>query len=176
MDKKTKILATVGPSSDSVEVLEGLIRAGVNVFRLNFSHGTHEYHKNILDNIRVAEKKSNKRVGILQDICGPKIRVGKLENDFNLMTNDEVVFTREEIVGKQIDKNRYMLSINQPSILDMLKEGEYIYLYDGNIKAKVVKIGENIETLIENEGKLSSNKGVNFPNTVINIDVYNAKR
>ncbi len=175
MQKKTKILATVGPASDSVEVLQGLINAGVNVFRLNFSHGTHEYHKNILDNIRVASKNTNTRVGVLQDICGPKIRVGKLNDDFHLKQGDKIVFIREEIIGKQIDEHEYKLSINQPNILDMLKVEEYIYLYDGNIKAKVVKIGKEIETIVENDGKLSSNKGVNFPNTVINIDVITPK-
>jgi len=175
VDKKTKILATVGPASDSVEVLEGLINAGVDVFRLNFSHGTHKYHENILRNIRAAEKNTNKKVGVLQDICGPKIRVGTLEDDFNLKAKDRILFSRQEIVGKQIDKETYKLSINQPTILDMLKVDEYIYLYDGNIKAKIVEIGENIITKVENSGKLSSNKGVNFPNTVINIDVITPK-
>ncbi len=175
MDKKTKILATVGPASDSVEVLEGLIRAGVNLFRLNFSHGTHEYHKNILKNIKTAEKNVGIRVGVLQDICGPKIRVGKLKSDFDLKPEDKLIFKREEIEGRQINESSYELSINQPNVLDMLKVGEYIYLYDGNIRTEVVKIGEDIETVIKNSGKLSSNKGVNFPNTIINIDVITPK-
>ena len=173
--KKTKILATVGPASDSVEVLEGLIKAGVDVFRLNFSHGTHKYHKNILKNIKIAEENTKKRVGILQDICGPKIRIGKLNDDFRLKKGDKLIFSRETIIGKQIDDHIYRLSINQPDILDMLKVDEYIYLYDGIIKAKVSKIGKEIETIVENSGKLSSNKGVNFPNTIINIDVITKK-
>ncbi|MFK5880716.1 MAG: pyruvate kinase [Sulfurospirillum sp.] len=175
MNKKTKILATVGPASESVEVLEGLINAGVDVFRLNFSHGTHEYHENMLKNIREAEKNIGKRVGILQDICGPKIRVGKLNNDFNLKAQDKLIFLRKEIVGRQADEHIYELSINQHDVLDMLKVGEYIYLYDGNIRARVSKVGETIETVVQNSGKLSSNKGVNFPNTVINIDVITEK-
>ena len=175
MDKKTKILATVGPASDSVEILEGLIKAGVNLFRLNFSHGTHEYHENILKNIKTAEKNVGIRVAVLQDICGPKIRVAKLESDFDLKPNDRLVFKKKEMVGKKIDENSYELSINQPEILSMLKVGEYIYLCDGNIRTEVVKIGENIETVVKNSGKLSSNKGVNFPNTVINIEVITPK-
>ncbi|MCF6173523.1 MAG: pyruvate kinase [Campylobacteraceae bacterium] len=175
MDKKTKILATVGPASDRIEVLEGLIKAGVNVFRLNFSHGTHEYHTKILKNIRIAEKNVNKRVGVLKDICGPKIRVGELKEDFKLKPKDKIIFKREKILGRQIDKNSYELSINQPNVLDMIKLGEYIYLYDGNIKAKVIEIGEHTITEVENDGKLSSNKGVNFPNTVINIEVITKK-
>ncbi|AHJ11942.1 pyruvate kinase [Sulfurospirillum multivorans] len=175
MDKKTKILATVGPASDSVEILEGLIRAGVNVFRLNFSHGTHEYHASTLAKIREAEKNVQKKVGVLQDICGPKIRVGKLEDDFYLEPGDHIHFTKEQIVGKKLEEGKYELCINQPQILDMLKEGEYIYLYDGNIRAKVIEIGDKIVTQVENSGKLSSNKGVNFPNTVINIEVITPK-
>jgi pyruvate kinase len=175
MDKKTKILATVGPASDSVEVLEGLIRAGVNVFRLNFSHGTHEYHASTLAKIREAEKNVQKKVGVLQDICGPKIRVGKLEDDFYLEAGDKLYFTKEQIVGKKLEEGKYELCINQPQILDMLKEGEYIYLYDGNIRAKVIETGKKIVTEVENSGKLSSNKGVNFPNTVINIEVITPK-
>ena len=175
MNKKTKILATVGPASDSIEILEGLINAGVNVFRLNFSHGSHEYHLSILKNIKTAEKNTGKRVGILQDICGPKVRVGTLDDNFYLKANDTLIFVKEEIIGSQIDDHTYRLCINQPEILDMLQVGEYIYLYDGNIKTKVIEIGEEIVALVENDGTLSSNKGVNFPNTKINIDVITPK-
>lgn len=173
--KKTKILATVGPASESIEVLEGMLKAGVDVFRLNFSHGTHDYHKKILKNIKIAEKNVGKRVGILQDICGPKIRVGKLDDDFNLKSKDLLIFLRKEIVGKQIGEHKYELSINQHNVLDMLKVGDYIYLHDGNIRTRVTKSGEYIETEVENSGKLSSNKGVNFPNTPINIKVITPK-
>ena len=175
MYKKTKILATVGPASDSVEILEGMINAGVNVFRLNFSHGTHAYHAETLAKIRQAEKNVHRKVGVLQDICGPKIRVGKLKEDFFLEAGDKIWFLKEEILGEKIDDKEYRLCINQPQILDMLKVGEYIYLYDGNIRAKVIQIGDKILTEVENNGKLSSNKGVNFPNTVINIDVITSK-
>ncbi|WP_458700994.1 pyruvate kinase [Sulfurospirillum sp. 1307] len=173
--KKTKILATVGPASDNIEVLEGLIKAGVNAFRLNFSHGTHEYHSQTIEKIREASKNVGIKVGILQDICGPKIRVGKLKSDFLLKKGDKLIFVKDDIVGEQTSENSYKLCINQPQILDMLKVDEYIYLYDGIIKAKVVSIGEEILTVVENDGKLSSNKGVNFPNTVINIDVITPK-
>ena len=175
MGKKTKILATVGPSSDSMEVLEELIKAGVNVFRMNFSHGTHEHHLQTLKNIRQASVNVNIKVGILQDICGPKVRVGKLKNNFDLKKGDIVTFVKETIDGEQIDEKSYKLCINQPEILNMLKVDEYIYLYDGTIKAKVVEIGDEVITRIENDGILSSNKGVNFPNTVINIEVITQK-
>ncbi|MDR1285181.1 MAG: pyruvate kinase [Campylobacteraceae bacterium] len=176
MEKKTKILATVGPSSDSVDTLEGLIRAGVNVFRLNFSHGSHEYHSQTFNNIKEAEKRVGKRVGILQDLCGPKIRIGKLKYDFDLKQGDLIEFHAKQADGEKIDEGRYKLSINQPQILKLLKVGEPIYLYDGNIQTEIIGANDDyITAQVCNFGKLSSNKGINFPNTKINIDVVTEK-
>lgn len=175
MIKKTKILATIGPASESEEILEELVEAGVNAFRLNFSHGTHEYHKANIEKIRRIEKKLNYRIGIFQDICGPKIRIGKLKEPFALKAGDIIEVYGTEILGEQTAQNRYKLSINQPQILPILKEGEYIYLYDGSIRARVIKSGKVVEAMIENNGILSSNKGVNFPNTKINIEVITPK-
>ncbi|MDR0408522.1 MAG: pyruvate kinase [Campylobacteraceae bacterium] len=176
MEKKTKILATVGPSSDSIDMLEGLIKAGVNVFRLNFSHGSHEYHSQTFNNIKEAEKRTNKRVGILQDLCGPKIRIGKLKYDFELKQNDLIEFHTKQIDGEKIGEGRYKLSINQPQVLKLLKVGESIYLYDGNIQTKIININDDFITVqVHNFGRLSSNKGVNFPNTKINMDVITEK-
>lgn len=175
MRKKTKILATVGPASDSLKVLERLIRAGVNVFRLNFSHGTHEYHTQIIKNIREASKNTNTRVGILQDICGPKVRVEELESGFCLKKGDKIIFTKEKVLGKKVDEGVYRVCINQPNILDMVKEDEYIYMCDGSIRAKVISTDGDLVARIDNDGKLFSNKGVNFPNTVINIEIITPK-
>lgn len=176
MLKKTKIIATIGPASEQEDVLRQMIINGANVFRLNFSHGTHEYHKKNLDTIRKVAKELNARVGILQDISGPKIRTGELKEPFELKKGDKLDFYKEKILGVKIDSNHYKVSINQSEILNLLKIDEYIYLYDGSIRAKVVKINQDhIQTLIENDGFLSSNKGINFPNTKINIDVITEK-
>ncbi|EAI9422025.1 pyruvate kinase [Campylobacter coli] len=176
MLKKTKIVATVGPASEKEDVLRQMIINGVNVFRLNFSHGTHEYHKNNLETIRKVSRELNTRVGILQDISGPKIRTGELKTPFELKKGDRLDFYYEKTIGEQIAPNHYKLSINQSEILNMLKLDEYVYLYDGSIRAKVTaKDSEKIETLIENDGFLNSNKGINFPNTKINIDVITQK-
>ncbi|EOH2255211.1 pyruvate kinase [Campylobacter jejuni] len=176
MLKKTKIVATVGPASEKEEILRQMIINGVNVFRLNFSHGTHEYHKKNLDIIRKVAKELHIRIGILQDISGPKIRTGELKEPFELKKGDRLDFYRETILGEKIAQNHYKISINQKSILDMLKIDEYIYLYDGSIRAKVVNIDDQkIETIIENDGFLNSNKGINFPNTKINIDIITQK-
>jgi pyruvate kinase len=176
MKKRTKILATIGPASDSQEMIESLMRAGVNVFRLNFSHGTHEYHYEVLQRIRAAEKKSGLFIGVLQDISGPKIRVGHLEEPFELETNDIIEFVKEEIVGSKVGDGNYRTCINQPTILEQLKVGEFIYLYDGMIRTEVVEVlAESVKVKVRNNGVLTSKKGVNFPNTRLGIDVLTPK-
>lgn len=176
MKKRTKIIATVGPASDSLEMLTSLMKAGVNVFRLNFSHGTHEYHYNVLSRIREAEKKTGLFVGVLQDISGPKIRVGKINKAFELKINDSIKFVKEEILCEQISEHEYIACINQPKILDQLKLGEYIYLYDGMIRSEVIEVLEDsVKVKVLNDGLLTSKKGVNFPNTRLGIDVITTK-
>lgn len=173
--KRTKIVATLGPASDNLETIKGLILAGVNVFRLNFSHGSHAYHKATLQKIRQAEEDLNVRVGVLQDICGPKIRVGVLERAFDLKKGDSLKFKEESITGVQTKVGHYEISINQKGILPMLKAGDFIYLCDGMISAKVVDVSDGITTIVQNDGILSSNKGVNFPNTKLGINVITPK-
>ena len=164
------------PASDSLEMIESLMRAGVNVFRLNFSHGSHEYHYDVLQRIREAEKNTGLFVGVLQDISGPKIRVGKLEEDFELEANDIVEFVQEEITGIEVSPKHYRTCINQPSILSQLSIGEFIYLYDGMIRTQVIEVTSNaVKVRVENSGKLSSRKGVNFPSTHLGIDVLTPK-
>ena len=176
MKKRTKILATIGPASDTLEKLEALIGAGVNVFRLNFSHGTYEYHYDVLQKIRQAMKNTGLIVGVLQDISGPKIRIGELEHNFSLKENDIIVFHKNKMVGKQTAVNKYEVSINYPEIIKQLKEGDFIYLYDGIIRTKVSTCREDsVEVIVENNGLLSSKKGVNFPNTELGVDVLTDK-
>ncbi len=175
MDKKTKILATLGPKSDTVEIIEDLIKAGANIFRLNFSHGSHEYHLKTLNNIKTAMKNQDTSVGILQDISGPKVRIGDLKEHFVLEKNDEITFIKDEIVGYKQEDNKYIVSINYPELLQKVKINEYIYLYDGTIRAKIIQVGNEIVAKIENAGILSSRKGINFPNTVIDINVITTK-
>jgi pyruvate kinase len=178
MKKRTKIVATVGPASDGVEILVELIEAGVNVFRLNFSHGTYAYHETVLQNIREAMRRSGKIVGVLQDISGPKIRIGELEHSFELEKGDVIEFTKEQIIGHRVVEGHYRVHLNQSAILDKLRVGEYIYLYDGIIRAKVTQksqSGDEVFAEVENSGILSSKKGVNFPNTRLEFDVLTDK-
>lgn len=175
MKKRTKILATIGPASHSVETIEGMIKAGGNMFRLNFSHGDHEYHLKTLNNIKEASRNTNTTVGVLQDISGPKVRVGDLEEPFELLRGDEITFLKDEIVGYKKADKKYVVSINYPDILNKVKIDEYIYLYDGTIRAKVIQIKDEVIARIENNGTLGSRKGVNFPNTIIDINVITKK-
>ncbi len=175
MNKRTKILATVGPASDTVEVIESLIDAGANMFRLNFSHGSHEYHSNTIKNIRKAMKNLDTTVGILQDISGPKVRIGDLQEPFDLHRNDEIRFVKEDIVGYREESKKFVVSLNYPELLDKVKEGEFIYLYDGIIRAKVIQTGKEVIARVENHGTLGSRKGINFPNTKIDINVITEK-
>ena len=173
--KKTKILATLGPASNTLETIEGLIKAGANMFRLNFSHGTHEYHSETLKNIRTAMDNLDVTIAVLQDISGPKVRIGELKEQFELFAGDEITFVKNEIIGYKESDKKYVVSTNYPELLDKVKKDEYIYLYDGTIRAKVIEIGNEVKAVIENHGLLSSKKGINFPNTVIDIDVITKK-
>ncbi|MDD5716197.1 MAG: pyruvate kinase [Sulfuricurvum sp.] len=176
MQKRTKIIATIGPASDKIETIIALIKAGVNVFRLNFSHETHEYHSQVLANIRTAMRETGLLVGVLQDISGPKIRIGKLKEDFYLESGDKLDFYSQMIEGEKIGEGHYRLSINHNEILPLLKIGDAIYLYDGNIRAYIVTINDGyLQAVVENRGKLSSHKGVNFPHTRLKIDILTEK-
>lgn len=176
MLKKTKIVATIGPASEDESIIKQMIINGVNVFRLNFSHGTHEYHSKNLHTIRKVASELNARIGILQDISGPKIRTLKIPEVFELKSGDRLDFYKDNFDGEKISDNHYKVCINHPEILSMLKIGEYIYLCDGSIKTKVSNIHDDyIQTQVENNGNLSSNKGINFPNTKINIDIITQK-
>jgi pyruvate kinase len=175
MKRRTKVLATVGPACDSLPVLEAMIKAGVDVFRLNFSHGSRDYHKELLTRIRRAMQNTGLIVGVLQDISGPKVRVGKLRRDFMLKSGDRLLFSPEPIEGDRVGEREYRLSITHDGILQKLQEGGCIYLSDGNIRARVVVSGTEVIAEVQNSGRLASNKGVNFPDTPIGIDVLSSK-
>ena len=173
--RKTKILATVGPASNNYEVLLEMIEAGVNVFRLNFSHGSHEEHSATLANIRKAIKTSGKLVGILQDISGPKIRIGDLPHTVEVKEGDMIIFDKN-LNACSLDRRAVTLTLNRPEILKKVQVGESIYLYDGKIQTTVTHIEEDrVITMVDNHGILSSRKGVNFPKTHLGIDVLTPK-
>lgn len=166
MHRKTKIVATVGPASESEEMLLALAKAGVNVFRLNFSHGTHEDHQMRVDRIRKLNAEHGFKCAILQDLQGPKIRIGLMEkgNDgVEIFAGDKLVFTNEEIIG-----NAQRVSTPYKDMYRDVQLGERILMDDGKLEVKVVGVdGMDVITEVVYGGLLKQKKGVNLPNTNI---------
>lgn len=162
--RRTKIIGTIGPASASQETLEQLIRAGLDVARLNFSHGAHEDHRAILERIRAAERTTLKPIAILQDLQGPKIRLGKLEDAVMLETDAEVTLSADgSFVG---DVNRMPTTYDR--LAKDLSVGERVLLNDGRVGLDVIAIdGTEVKCKVVLGGKVSSNKGINLPGTQI---------
>ncbi|MBD99733.1 MAG: pyruvate kinase [Verrucomicrobia bacterium] len=164
--KRTKIIATVGPSTSTKKTLEKIIRSGVNVIRINFSHGKHEQHASIIDKVRQINKQKNIHTAILADLQGPKIRIGEIENgSVQVKEGDTIVLRDQPLVGNK--KEAY---ISYQSFASDVKVGELILIDDGKLMLKIIKVDENgVEAKFMNDGILSSNKGVNLPDTKISL-------
>lgn len=169
--RKTKILVTVGPSTDNKEKMRELIRTGVNAFRLNFSHGDHKTHKRSTKLIREVADEEGVVISILQDISGPKVRIGEVDGELQLKIGDILKLSKQENPN---DPNH--LTLSYPSIIDRVELGEEIYFADGTVRTKVIEKQNDtlvLELLVN--GVLSSRKGVNFPNTHIGIPAITPK-
>lgn len=168
MLKKTKIICTIGPSVDTVEKIGQLIDAGMDAARLNFSHGTREIHKQYIENIREAGRLKKKMIAIIQDLPGPKIRVGALENEaIELKEEQTIKITSESITG-----NEKMFSTNYPDLINDVKQNENILLDDGRLVLRVVSskpVNNEIECRIIVGGTLKEHKGINLPQTNLNL-------
>ncbi|HMK04183.1 MAG TPA: pyruvate kinase, partial [Ferruginibacter sp.] len=165
--KRTKIIATVGPASDSFEKLLELAKAGVNVFRLNFSHGSHENKKAVIDHIRKINKSQPFNIAILADLQGPKLRVGELtDGQIELMDGGEIIFTTEKSVGTS-----EKIYVSYPNLTTDVKVGERIFLDDGKMEVMVKKILNDKEVLvgITLGGTLLQKKGVNLPDSELTM-------
>ena len=165
--KRTKIVATVGPACDTYDKLLALVKAGVNVFRLNFSHGSHEDKLAVINNVRRIIKEEPYNIAILGDLQGPKLRVGDLENGKLILTEgDEFIFTIEKMVGT--NKKIY---VSYPNLTTDVKIGERIFLDDGKMELSVVKVLNDKEVLMRVTlgGLLTPKKGVNLPDSVLTM-------
>ncbi|MFJ7744354.1 pyruvate kinase [Peribacillus sp. NPDC097295] len=166
--RKTKIVCTIGPASESVEKLVQLIEAGMNVARLNFSHGDHEEHAARIRNIREAAEKTGKKVAILLDTKGPEIRTNNMENgSMELTAGNEVTISMQEVLGTP-----EKFSITYEGLLYDVQAGSRILLDDGLIGLEVLKIDEvkkEIHTKILNSGTLKNKKGVNVPGVSVKL-------
>lgn len=165
--KRTKIVATIGPSSSSKEVLKEMMKAGMNVCRLNFSHGTYEDHTDVIQRIEELNEELGLNVAILADLQGPKIRTGEMtEDSVELKVGEQVVVQTDEIIGTE-----KVFSINYAKLPEDVKKGELILLDDGKLMLEVITTDgkKQITCKVIQGGRLSSNKGVNFPNTKISM-------
>ncbi|MEL6718057.1 MAG: pyruvate kinase, partial [Bacteroidota bacterium] len=163
----TKIVATVGPASSSSEMLLKLVQAGVDVFRLNFSHGKHEDHKAVIDRIVKINKEYGTHVGILADLQGPKLRIGEVkDNGIKVETGDILTFVNEPCVGT---KEKIYMSYDQ--FAEDVNVGEKVLVDDGKLMFEVVETNkvDTVKLKVLFGGILSSRKGVNLPNTKISL-------
>ncbi|BCD63057.1 pyruvate kinase [Nitratiruptor sp. YY08-26] len=164
----TKIVATLGPSS--IDNIEQLIESGVNIFRLNFSHADHKTHHASIKKIRETAKKLGSKTAILQDISGPKIRIGEIDGILELNKGDKIRLV------KDTPHSKYDLTISYPEIIDDLQVGEYVFFADGTIRAKVIaKEYNSVTLLVKNSGVLSSRKGINFPHSNLSLSAITPK-
>ena len=170
---RTKIVATVGPACDTYEKLLELVRAGVNVFRLNFSHGAHEDKAKIINYIREINSKEPYNIAILGDLQGPKLRVGEMENGgIDVKEGDILTFTNEKVVG-----NKEKIYVSYPNLNNDVKTGNPILIDDGKLEVVVKDIEKNGDVKVEVTlgGRLSSKKGINLPDTKISLPALTEK-
>lgn len=160
MSRRTKILATLGPATDTSEMIEAIIEAGANVVRMNFSHGQAEDHIARAQRVRAAAKKLNKYVAILGDLQGPKIRISRFKHDKVVLKHDQDFILDAEL-GK-FDGDETHVGIDYKALPDDVHAGDVLLLDDGRIQLKVVKVeGRKVHTKVTVAGKLSNNKGIN---------------
>ncbi len=165
--KRTKIVATVGPACDSYEKLLSLVKAGVNVFRLNFSHGAHEDKLVVIENIRRIIKEEPYNIAILGDLQGPKLRVGELENGKLLLKEkDQFIFTTDKMTG-----TNEKIYVSYPNLSTDVNPGERIFLDDGKMELKVLEVLNEKEVRMEVTlgGVLTPKKGVNLPDSKLTM-------
>jgi pyruvate kinase len=170
---KTKIVATVGPACETYDQLKNLVIAGVNVFRLNFSHGSHEDKKKIIDNIRGINKELNCSVAILGDLQGPKLRVGEIENNrLEVKEGDILTFTNTKCVGT-LEK----IYVSYPNLAGDVVVGNTIMIDDGKIEVMVHSVEANgdVKVKVTLGGIISSKKGINLPDTKISLPAMTEK-
>ncbi len=172
IQKKTKIVATLGPSIDSIEIMEQMMMAGVNVFRINFSHADYAVAAQKIKDIRYLNEKNNWHVAVLADLQGPKLRVGIMEKKVKLKKGDFFTFTTEECEGNK--EKAYMTYKNFPKDV---KVGEQILVDDGKLLFEVIETDRKsiVKTKVLRGGKLKSKKGVNLPNTKISLPALTKK-
>ena len=166
---KTKIVCTIGPASDTVEILSRMIQAGMNIARLNFSHGSFSTHTQVIEKIRAAADQTGKRVAIMADLPGPKIRIGSFaEEPITLRRGDSFTLSADDIIG-----DRKRVSITLTTLPQAVRPGDILFLADGLIQLKVERInGADIICTVVAGGELRSRKGLNIPGIDLGISAF----
>ncbi len=169
---KTKIVCTIGPATQSPEVLERLIQSGMNVARLNFSHGTQASHEEVIQHIRRLASRLNHPVAILQDLSGPKIRIGPIEKG-EVFLNSGDMFT---LTNRQVPGDSQEVSVSYPNLPEEVHPGDTLLLCDGALELEVEETGsQDIECRVIVGGPLSSFKGINLPTSSLKIPILTEK-
>jgi len=166
---KTKIVATIGPASDSPEMLERLVRAGLNIARLNFSHGELTTHGEVIARVRAAARASGRRVAIMADLPGPKMRLGTIEPEpIQLRPGDRFALTTEDIVG-----NMQRVPMSFERLPQVVKPGDRLFLNDGLVQLQVERVaGRDVHCTVAVGGELRSRKGLNLPGIDLGISAF----
>jgi pyruvate kinase len=171
--RRAKIIATLGPSSNTVESISKLIKAGMNCARVNMSHGTHEGQKQLIENIREASKKIEREVAVLLDLQGPKIRVDKVDKPLELKKGETWYIGTSALASQY--KNNFIPTVYE-NLVDDCHEGATILFDDGNLEAKAIKKdGDVLQVEVIEGGLLKSNKGINLPNVNVSAPSFTDK-
>ena len=173
MEKKTKIVCTIGPVSENKETLTKLVKEGMNIARLNFSHGSYEEHGERINLIREVSQETKKPIGILLDTKGPEIRLGDFENGgVDFAEGDEVTIVKEEVLG-----NHDRFTLRCPEVFNDVKKGDYILMDDGKMRVDITDVepGSVIKGVVANPHFLKSRKGCNLPGIILSMPFVSAK-
>lgn len=175
-EKRTKIVCTIGPASESVATLTRMVRAGMDVARLNFSHGTHPNHARLIRNVRTAARRLGKTVAILQDLQGPKIRVGDLPKEGILLKKGQRVTLNTGISTYSILHTPYSIPVQYRRLHQDVGKGDTLLVDDGNLELRVERVhGRTITSVVVVGGLLKSHKGINVPTASLSATPLTAK-
>ncbi|MCL2038443.1 pyruvate kinase [Candidatus Saccharibacteria bacterium] len=177
--KRTKIMATIGPATwnptDGQQAIESIMNAGVDIYRLNFSHGSFEEKEHVIRDIRAASERLGRRVAIVQDLQGPKIRLGDIKDDsLHVKTGDELVLDYALRDAEHDGSHTLPLQYN---LAEKVKPGEIAWIFDGKVKTTIIEISSPtaIKVRVENDGEIKRKKGINLPDTDFGSDVFPEK-
>src|SRR3989440_9268353 len=170
--RRTKIIATLGPATESPEMIRGLMEAGVNIFRLNMSHAPHEWARRVVETVRTTAAKAERFIGIMMDTQGPAIRTGELPVALDLRPGQKFTLT---VRGERSEEER-SVDVNYENFVNDINEGDVVLIDNGAIQMKVLaKSGNKVECKVLTQGKLGSRRHINLPGVKVSLPALTAK-